>query len=149
MLRFEHALMPWNKYVIMPVFALANAGVVLGAGAARALADPISLGVVCGLVLGKPIGIVLFSWLATQSRVAAMLDGISWRQILGVGMLGGIGFTMSLFIANLAFGDTLALEMAKVGILAASIGSGVAGAIVLLKRGPIPPSRRRPAAVTL
>jgi NhaA family Na+:H+ antiporter len=132
MLRFEHALMPWNKYVIMPVFALANAGVLLGAGAARSLTDPISIGVVCGLVLGKPIGIVLFSWLATQCRIAAMLDGISWRQIAGVGLLGGIGFTMSLFIANLAFGETPALEMAKVGILAASVISCVAGAVVLL-----------------
>jgi Na+:H+ antiporter, NhaA family len=139
MLRFEHALMPWNKYVIMPVFALANAGVLLGAGAARSLADPISIGVICGLVLGKPIGIVLFSWLATRSRIAAMLDGISWRQIAGVGLLGGIGFTMSLFIANLAFGETPALEMAKVGILAASILSGAAGAVVLLRRGPAPP----------
>lgn len=135
MLRFEHALMPWNKYVIMPVFALANAGVILGAGAARSLVDPISLGVICGLVLGKPIGIVLFSWLATRSRLAAMLDGISWRQIAGIGLLGGIGFTMSLFIANLAFGDTPALEMAKVGILAASIISGAAGAVVLFRRG--------------
>jgi NhaA family Na+:H+ antiporter len=134
MLRFEHALMPWNKYVIMPVFALANAGVLLGTGAARSLADPISLGVICGLVLGKPIGIVLFSWLATRSRVAAMLDGISWRQIAGVGLLGGIGFTMSLFIANLAFGDTPALDIAKVSILAASIISGVAGAAILLRR---------------
>jgi NhaA family Na+:H+ antiporter len=136
MLRFEHALMPWNKYVIMPVFALANAGVLLGAGAARSLADPISVGVICGLVLGKPIGIVLFSWLATRSGVAAMLEGISWRQIAGVGLLGGIGFTMSLFIANLAFGDPPTLEMAKVGILAASLISGAAGALVLLKRGP-------------
>jgi NhaA family Na+:H+ antiporter len=142
MLRFEHALMPWNKYVIMPVFALANAGVILGAGAASSVADPISLGVICGLVLGKPIGIVLFSWVATRIRVAAMLDGISWRQILGVGMLGGIGFTMSLFIANLAFGDTPALEMAKVGILAASIISGAAGTVVLLRRGPALPPRR-------
>jgi Na+:H+ antiporter, NhaA family len=147
MLRFEHALAPWNKHVIMPVFALANAGVVLGAGAARSLVDPISLGVICGLVLGKPIGIVLFSWLATRSRVAAMLDGISWRQVVGVGLLGGIGFTMSLFVANLAFGDTPTLEMAKVGILVASIVSGAAGAIVLLRRGPIPPSRCA-AAVT-
>jgi NhaA family Na+:H+ antiporter len=133
MLRFEHALMPWNKYVIMPVFALANAGVVLGAGAARSLADPISLGVICGLVLGKPIGIVLFSWLATRSRVAAMLDGISWRQIVGVGLLGGIGFTMSLFIANLAFGATPALETAKVGILTASVASAMVGGVVLAR----------------
>jgi len=133
MLRFEHALMPWNKYLIMPVFALANAGVVLSGGAARSLVDPISLGVICGLVLGKPIGIVLFSWLATQFRVAAMLDGIGWRQILGVGMLGGIGFTMSLFIANLGFGESPALETAKVAILAASVTSAMAGAVVLVK----------------
>jgi NhaA family Na+:H+ antiporter len=134
MLRFEHALAPWNKHVIMPVFALANAGVVLGAGAARVLADPISLGVICGLVFGKPIGIVLFSWLATQSRMATMLDGISWRQIAGIGMLAGIGFTMSLFVANLAFGDTAGVEIAKIGILAASIISGIAGVFVLLRR---------------
>jgi NhaA family Na+:H+ antiporter len=133
MLRFEHALMPWNKYVIMPVFALANAGVILGAGAARSLADPISVGVICGLVLGKPIGIVLFSWLATRSRIATMLDGIGWRQIVGVGFLGGIGFTMSLFIANLAFGDAPALDMAKVAILAASVLAGLSGALILAK----------------
>ena len=138
MLRFEHALMPWITYVIMPVFALANAGVLLGTGAAKSLVDPISLGVICGLVLGKPIGIVLFSWLATQSQVATMLDGVSWRQIVGVGMLGGIGFTMSLFIANLAFGTASPLEMAKVSILAASVISGIAGALVLMRRGEIP-----------
>jgi Na+:H+ antiporter, NhaA family len=136
MLRFEHALLPWNKYLIMPVFALANAGVLLSGGAARSLADPISVGVICGLVLGKPIGIVLFSWLATRCRIAMMLEGISWRQIVGVGLLGGIGFTMSLFIANLAFGHTPALEMAKVGILAASLISGAAGALVLARGAP-------------
>ena len=134
MLRLEHALIPWNRYLIMPVFALANAGVALGGGAARSVVAPVSLGVICGLVIGKPIGIVLFSWLATRTRLAAMLDGIGWRQIVGVGMLGGIGFTMSLFIANLAFGEAPALETAKVGILLASVVSGIAGAIVLVKR---------------
>ena len=134
MLRLEHALIPWNRYLIMPVFALANAGVALGGGAARSVVAPVSLGVICGLVIGKPIGIVLFSWLATRTRLAAMLDGIRWRQIVGVGMLGGIGFTMSLFIANLAFGEAPALETAKVGILVASVVSGIAGAIVLVKR---------------
>jgi NhaA family Na+:H+ antiporter len=138
MLRFEHGLMPWNKWLIMPVFALANAGVVLGADAARSLTNPISLGVICGLVIGKPIGIVLFSWLATRSRLAAMLDGVSWRQVIGVGMLGGIGFTMSLFIANLAFGDSPALETAKVGILAASIASALAGVVILARGTPVP-----------
>ena len=134
MLRLEHALIPWNGYLIMPVFALANAGVALGGGAARSVVAPVSLGVIFGLVIGKPIGIVLFSWLATRTRLAAMLDGIGWRQIVGVGMLGGIGFTMSLFIANLAFGDGPVLETAKVGILVASVVSGIAGAIVLVKR---------------
>ena len=134
MLRLEHALIPWNRYLIMPVFALANAGVALGGGAARSVVAPVSLGVIFGLVIGKPIGIVLFSWLATWTRLAAMLDGIGWRQIVGVGMLGGIGFTMSLFIANLAFGDGTALETAKVGILLASVVSGITGAIVLAKR---------------
>ena len=134
MLRLEHALIPWNRYLIMPVFALANAGVALGGGAARSVVAPVSLGVIFGLLIGKPIGIVLFSWLATRTRLAGMLDGIGWRQIVGVGMLGGIGFTMSLFIANLAFGDGTALETAKGGILVASVVSGIAGAIVLVKR---------------
>jgi len=129
MLRFEHALAPWVKHVIMPVFALANAGVALGAPGA--LLNSISLGVMCGLVLGKPIGIVLFSWVATRSRLAALPGGVSWRQIVGAGMVAGIGFTMSLFIGNLAFGDSEALEIAKVGILMASLVSGLAGAIVL------------------
>ena len=134
MLRLEHALIPWNRYLIMPVFALANAGVALGSGAARSVVAPVSLGVICGLVIGKPIGIVLFSWLTIRTRLAGMLDDIGWCQIVGVGMLGGIGFTMSLFIANLAFGEAPALETAKVGILLASVVSGIAGAIVLVKR---------------
>jgi Na+:H+ antiporter, NhaA family len=132
MLRLEHTLIPWNRYVIMPVFALANAGVALGADAARSVVTPVSLGVICGLVVGKPVGIVLFSWLATRSGLAAMLDGIGWRQIAGVGILAGIGFTMSLFVAHLAFGESPALETAKVGILAASVISGLAGTVVLL-----------------
>jgi NhaA family Na+:H+ antiporter len=131
MLRLEHALLPWNKYVIMPLFALANAGVALGAGAARALVNTISLGIICGLVIGKPIGVVLFSWLAKRSGIAAMPDGISWYQIAAVGMLGGIGFTMSLFIADLAFATSPTLEIAKVGILAASVIAGIVGTIVL------------------
>jgi NhaA family Na+:H+ antiporter len=136
MLRLEHTLIPWNRYFIMPVFALANAGVALGSDAARSIVTPVSLGVICGLVVGKPVGVILSSWLATRSRLAAMLDGIGWRQIGGVGILAGIGFTMSLFVAHLAFGETPALETAKVGVLAASVISGVAGAIALLKTPP-------------
>jgi len=134
MLRFEHALAPWVSYVIMPVFALANAGVALGSNIGRQVLDPVSLGIICGLVLGKPVGVVGFSWLSTRSGIASLPAGANWRQILGVGALAGIGFTMSLFIAGLAFGSTQMLETAKVGILAASVISGVAGAIVLLQR---------------
>jgi NhaA family Na+:H+ antiporter len=141
MLRLEHTLIPWNRYFIMPVFALANAGVALGGDAARSIVTPVSLGVIFGLVVGKPVGVILFSWLATRSRLAAMLDGIGWRQIGGVGILAGIGFTMSLFVAHLAFGETPALETAKIGVLAASVISGVAGAIVLLQT---PPDHVRP-----
>ena len=135
MLRFEHALGPWVKHAIMPIFALANAGVVLGGGnALDELVHPISVGVICGLVLGKPIGVVGFSWLAIRSRLATLPEGAAWRQLIGVGMLAGIGFTMSLFIANLAFGVNSTLEIAKVGILAASVISGIAGMLLLLKR---------------
>ncbi len=129
--RLEHTLHPWIAYAIMPIFALANAGVVLGAGAARSAVAPISLGVIFGLVIGKPLGIVFFSWLAIRTGLAAMLEGITWRQIAGAGMLGGIGFTMSLFIADLALSEAHELATAKVGILAASIISGAAGALVL------------------
>jgi NhaA family Na+:H+ antiporter len=147
MLRFEHALVPWSKHVIMPVFALSNAGVALGSGVTSALVRPISLGIICGLILGKPIGIVAFSWLSTRSGVASLPTGVKWRQILGVGMLGGIGFTMSLFVANLAFGATPTLEIAKVGILAASLVSGIAGACVLAS-GSIKGSGKTPGKKT-
>ena len=134
MLRFEHALAPWVSYIIMPVFALANAGVSLGSGIGNKLVNPISLGIICGLALGKPLGVVGFSWLSTRTGLASLPAGANWRQILGVGALAGIGFTMSLLIADLAFGTTPVLEAAKVGILAASIVSGAAGAIVLLQK---------------
>ncbi len=132
MLRFEHALAPWVSYVIMPVFALANAGVALGPGIGKELVDPISLGIICGLALGKPLGIVGFSWLSNRTGLATLPVGANWRQILGVGGLAGIGFTMSLFIADLAFGSAPMLEVAKIGILTGSIASGVVGAIILL-----------------
>ena len=136
MLRFEHALVPWIKHAIMPIFALANAGVYLGGDAFDDLASPISLGIICGLVLGKPIGIGVFAWLAVQTRLAVLPTGVNWRQVLGVGMLGGIGFTMSLFIASLAFTGNAEIEISKIGILAASIVSAVAGTLIVFKRCP-------------
>jgi NhaA family Na+:H+ antiporter len=134
MLRFEHALAPWIKHFVMPIFALANAGVVLSGGAVRELARPLGLGILCGLILGKPIGIVFFSWLATKTRLATMLQNIGWLQIAGVGILGGVGFTMSLFVANLAFAGTPQVEAAKMSILVASILAGAAGMIVLARQ---------------
>jgi len=131
MLRFEHALAPWIKHAVMPLFALANAGVSFGGGV---IVSPISLGILCGLALGKPLGIVFFAWLAVRSGIAALPARVLWRQIVGTGMLGGIGFTMSLFVANLAFGAGDELETAKVGILAASVIAGLAGTLVLFKR---------------
>ena len=136
MLRFEHALVPWVKHIIMPIFALANAGVIFGGDALTALVSPISAGVICGLALGKPIGIVGFSWVAIRLRLASLPGGVVWRQVIGVGVLGGIGFTMSLFIADLAFVSASELETAKVGILAASVAAGITGALILLKRTP-------------
>ena len=134
MVRFEHALTPWIKNLVMPVFALANAGVILGRDAVHALSDPVSLGIIGGLVLGKPIGIVGFSWLTTRLGISTLPNNVSWRQVIGISFLGGIGFTMSLFIADLAFAAMPVLETAKVGILVASVVAGLAGVVLLLKR---------------
>ena len=123
--RMEHRLHPWVAFFIMPLFALANAGVELGAGISATLTEPVTLGVAVGLVLGKQIGITAFSWLAVRSGVASLPGGVSWRHIYGAAILGGIGFTMSLFIAALAFSSAATLASAKAGIL---LASGIAGA---------------------
>jgi NhaA family Na+:H+ antiporter len=133
MQRLQRALHPWVTFVIMPVFALANAGVTLGGAFSEALIQPVGLGVMLGLVLGKQIGITLFAWLAVRFHLATMPSRVKWRQIYGAGWLGGIGFTMSLFIANLAFGESPSLRMAKVGILAASIVAGAVGWLILIR----------------
>ncbi len=132
--RMEHSLHPWVMFVIMPVFALANAGVVLDANSLR-FSNPVVMGVMLGLVLGKPIGITLASWLAVRSGFASLPAGVSWAQIHGAGWLGGIGFTMSLFVAGLAFPDGESLTMAKLGILAGSTCAGMVGALLLVKAG--------------
>jgi Na+:H+ antiporter, NhaA family len=113
-------------FLIMPLFALSNAGVALG-GVLEALSLSVTSGVVLGLVLGKPIGITLFSWLAVRLGLATLPAQTSWRALHGVSWLGGIGFTMSLFIAGLAFADPALLDSAKVGILGASLVAGLAG----------------------
>lgn len=129
--RLEHSLHPWVTYVIMPIFALANAGVSLGGEVFAAFAHPVTLGVIAGLVVGKQLGITLTTWLVIKSNLTDKPAGVAWRQIYGVGWLAGVGFTMSLFIGNLAFSDPQFLSMAKVGILAASLAAGGMGSLIL------------------
>lgn len=129
--RVEHALHPWVAYAIIPLFALANAGVVLDTDFARALTHPVTLGILVGLVVGKPVGILLGAWLATRVRIAVLPDGVSWRSLVGVAFLGGIGFTMSLFIADLAFEADPLIARAKMGILLGSLVAGIVGWLIL------------------
>ncbi len=129
--RFEHGLHPWVSFFIMPVFALANAGVTIGSGLTSALIHPVSIGIILGLFLGKQIGIFGFSYLAVKLKLASEPEGVSWKKIYAAAILAGIGFTMSLFIANLAFTSPELLDTAKVGILSGSLISGIVGFIIL------------------
>jgi len=129
--RLERGLHPWVAFFIMPVFALANAGVHLGTDFVGNLAHPSSMGIVLGLVIGKQVGIITFTWLSVRVKLASLPAGASWKLVYGVGWLGGIGFTMSLFIAALAFPDAATLEAAKAGVLTASLMAGVSGYFVL------------------
>jgi len=136
--RLEHGLHYWVAFAIMPLFALVNAGVNLGGGdLSSALIHPVTLGIVIGLVVGKQVGITLFSLIAVRSGLATLPADVSWHQIYGVSWLAGIGFTMSLFIAGLAFEGTALLSTAKVGILLASLIAGVIGWIILQKVCPM------------
>jgi NhaA family Na+:H+ antiporter len=127
--RMEYRLHGWSSYLVVPLFALANAGIHLGAPG-EALASTVGLGVAVGLVAGKPIGILLFAWLATRLRIARLPTGTHWSQLVGVGLLAGIGFTVSLFIAELALAEP-SLTIAKTAILAASLLAAIAGLAVL------------------
>ncbi len=135
--RLEHRLAPWTAYLIVPVFAIANAGVpVTGEMLRNAVSSPVTLGVACGLVFGKPIGIFLTSWLCVRLGLAQLPANTGFRQVLGAGMIAGIGFTVALFIAGLSFESPLYLDEAKVGILAASAIAGVIGSLYLFFAAP-------------
>jgi NhaA family Na+:H+ antiporter len=129
--RIEHALLGPVTFFVLPLFALANAGVHVGGSFGEALAHPITIGIVLGLFVGKTIGVALASFLAVKLGLADLPANVGWAQLIGVGMLAGIGFTMALFVATLAFPDPAMVETAKVGILAASLISGVVGLIVV------------------
>jgi len=134
--RLEHLLHPWVAFLVLPIFALLNAGVDLGGGGG-ALTEPVALGVVLGLLLGKPLGVLAFSWLAMKLGLASLPEGVDWGAMVGAGLLAGIGFTMSLFVGGLAFeGSDELLDQAKIGILAASVVAAVLGLILLGRRAP-------------
>lgn len=130
--RLEHSLHPFVTFFIMPLFALANAGVVFSTSAMPSLAANQSLGIILGLVLGKPIGIMLFSFLVIKLGFAGMPAGANWMKLFGVATLGGIGFTMSIFIDNLAFPDPEMVAVGKISILIASVIAGLLGSLILL-----------------
>lgn len=128
----EHALQPWVALVVIPAFAFFNAGIALDGVALAALTAPVSLGIALGLVVGKPVGIGAATWLAVRARAGELPQGVEWRHVLGGGMVAGIGFTLSLYIAALAFSDLQLIGTAKLAILAGSAISALAGVAVLL-----------------
>ncbi len=130
--RIEHELTPWVAYVVVPAFALTNAGVELGALSLADLASPVTLGVALGLLVGKPLGVMTATWAAVRAGLSPMPRGATWGHLLAVSSLAGIGFTMSLFIGQLAFSAPADLNRAKAGILIGSLASAVAGVAIAL-----------------
>ena len=130
--RLADWLHPWTSFLIIPVFALANAGVEVSRDSLdQALSSPITIGIVVGLVVGKILGVSSFTWLAVRLGLCRLPEGATWRAVMGVGALAGIGFTVSLFITNLAFAPEHMISQATIGILAASTIAALAGAAIL------------------
>jgi len=130
--RMERLCHPWSSYVVLPLFALANAGVSLsGEAVAGAVSSPVTLGVVLGLLLGKVVGVTGGAWLVVKTGLTTLPRGVSWKHVTGAGLLAGIGFTVALFIAQLAFVDPVMVEEAKIGILTASVVAGIGGYLLL------------------
>ncbi|WP_162831710.1 Na+/H+ antiporter NhaA [Cesiribacter andamanensis] len=135
--KLEHMLHSGVAFVVLPIFALANAGVIFEGGSA-ALTAPLTISIALGLLLGKMLGVSLFSWISVRLGLANLPAGTSWLQLMALGILGGVGFTMALFIANLAFTDAVLLNQAKMGILMGSSVAGVAAFIILRMTLPKP-----------
>ena len=130
--RLEHKLYPWVYFLILPLFALTNADVaVTGLDFATVTSSPVVLGVFCGLVLGKPIGIMLFSFITIKTKIAQLPEFVTWRHMFGASVLGGVGFTMAIFVANLAYADAMLITEAKLSILVASTVAGIVGFVLL------------------
>ena len=129
--RMEHGLHSWVAFLIIPVFGFANAGVSLIGLSPADLLEPLPLGIALGLLIGKQIGIVGFAWVAVKAGFATLPDGIGWRKMHGLSLLAAIGFTMSLFIGNLAFADPAQVDAVKLGVLAGSLVAAVSGFVLL------------------
>ncbi len=133
--KLEHAITLPVNLLIMPIFALANTNITFTTNMFKAFTQPLSLGIICGLIIGKPLGITLFSWLAVKFKLAQLPQNCNWQQIIGVGILGGIGFTMSIFIALLSLPNLESQMLAKFSILTASVLAGFFGYWVLNRNG--------------
>jgi NhaA family Na+:H+ antiporter len=131
LIKLEHNLHPWVAYGVLPVFAFFNSGLDLSNLSYSMIADSVSLGCLLGLFIGKQLGVTLFSWVVIKARLSDLPSGATWTQFYAVSILTGIGFTMSLFIANLAFSDPIFMEFTKLGVISGSLLSALAGSLIL------------------
>jgi NhaA family Na+:H+ antiporter len=144
--RVEHALHPWSSFVVLPIFALANAGIVLSASAIEAATETsVALGIILGLVAGKTLGLTLGAWLAVRLGLGVMPRGVGWLHMVAVSAIAGIGFTVSLFITDLAFTDADLVAAAKIGVLCGSTIALVVGVVLMLMAGRRDAGGRAPA----
>ena len=130
---WEHGLHSWVAFLVVPIFALANAGVSFEGMEPAALLAPLPLGIALGLLIGKQVGILGLAWLAVKSGIARLPEGVGWLQVWGLSLIAGIGFTMSLFIGNLAFVDPAQINAVKLGVLSGSIIAALLGVLILLR----------------
>ncbi len=131
LLRAEHALHPWVAFLILPLFAFANAGVSLTGLSLSGLAQPLPLGIAAGLFLGKQLGVFAATWIGCKSGLARLPEGVNWQHVYGVACLTGVGFTMSLFIGSLAFSSAETMNTVRLGVICGSVLSGLMGFAVL------------------
>ena len=144
LLRIEHGLHPWVAFLILPIFAFANAGVGLTGLTVGDFTQPLTLGIIAGLFLGKQAGVLFVTWIGVKSGLAKLPDEVTWRHIYGVACLTGVGFTMSLFIGSLAFGNDDTMNAVRLGVVAGSVLSGLLGFVVLRTAAARPTASRVP-----